>query len=625
MTEQYTFDPQTGLLTNQKAIRNSTELLNLSYEYNRGGSVGSLSGKTGHLTKIIDNLNTNKNREYEFDALGRLTKAKGGTTGTLWNQTYTYDRFGNRTNVTASGTAADSSPIPLDGTPNLTYHNDTNRITTSGYDYDVAGNQIRGFAQDGTPLTYEYDAGNRIAVIKRTSDGSAVQAFQYGSTNARLIDWDAAGTGLNTFYCSVGGTVMAEYIEYSQNNPTWTKSYTYLGDTQLATITPSGGSEVVEFSHPDRLGARLKTNQSAGTSVEQVHLPFGTALNAESTLTNNNKRFTSYDRSPSTGLDYAMNRTYDNKLGRFTQIDPIGMSAIDLNNPQTLNLFNYCGNDPINHTDPDGLFWGFFKKLFKAIGKALKWIAVAVAVIAAVISVVGLVAAITTIGIKVTATLVLGVIASVATAASEVFGAFGLKTAANIFGIIGAAASFGASFFNEAGRFLKTAKDWTTKAIMNAVKAGATLVSKTLSAYGHAAAARVFDFAASVAGFIGGGYTDPKNPKHNPARPWRQSKWSWFKFLRGSAEQIAKIAGNEKLAGYIGLGGLVEDGFDLSKLFGKLPPDPFAQRIGSVTIIPAPKLLEIGWIASQVISRVYKGAGIANRSFKRIDRVVVAR
>lgn len=39
----------------------------------------------------------------------------------------------------------------------------------------------------------------------------------------------------------------------------------------------------------------------------------------------------------------------------------------------------------------------------------------------------------------------------------------------------------------------------------------------------------------------------------------------------------------------------------------------------------APKLLEIGWIGSQVISRVYKGAGIANRSFKRIDRVVVAR
>src|SRR5690606_41177705 len=88
-----TFDPQTGLLTNQTATKNgTTELLNLSYEYNRVGSVGNLSGQTGSLTKIIDNLNTAKHRAYEYDALGRLAKARGGATGTLWQQDYTYDR-----------------------------------------------------------------------------------------------------------------------------------------------------------------------------------------------------------------------------------------------------------------------------------------------------------------------------------------------------------------------------------------------------------------------------------------------------------------------------------------------------------------------------------------------------
>lgn len=39
-----------------------------------------------------------------------------------------HDRYGNRTNVTATGTAVDSSPIPLDGIPNLSYDNATNRI-----------------------------------------------------------------------------------------------------------------------------------------------------------------------------------------------------------------------------------------------------------------------------------------------------------------------------------------------------------------------------------------------------------------------------------------------------------------------------------------------------------------
>ncbi|MBK7597849.1 MAG: RHS repeat-associated core domain-containing protein [Acidobacteria bacterium] len=96
------------------------------------------------------------------------------------------------------------------------------------------------------------------------------------------------------------------------------------------------------------------------------------------------QRFTSYDRSAATGLDYAVNRHYSSAQGRFTQVDPIGMSAVSLGDPQSLNLYAYCGNDPVNNVDPDGLF---FKKLFGWIGKALKWIAIAAAIAVAVISI----------------------------------------------------------------------------------------------------------------------------------------------------------------------------------------------------------------------------------------------
>ncbi|WP_369334161.1 RHS repeat-associated core domain-containing protein, partial [Vibrio alginolyticus] len=95
-------------------------------------------------------------------------------------------------------------------------------------------------------------------------------------------------------------------------------------------------------------------------------------------MTTNNKRFTSYDRSAATDLDYAINRTYHSKLGRFTQVDPIGMQAVSLASPQTLNLYAYCTNDPINYTDPSGLFFGrLFKwigKIFKAVMKILMWV-----------------------------------------------------------------------------------------------------------------------------------------------------------------------------------------------------------------------------------------------------------
>ncbi len=465
VTEDYTFDAQTGLLTNQTATMGSTTLLDLSYDYGRNGSVGSLSGRTGHLTKIVNNLDTNKNRFYEFDALGRLTKAKGGSTGTLWNQSYTYDRYGNRTNVAAAGTAADSSPIPIDGIPNLTYDNASNRITTNGYQYDVAGNQIRSLAEDGTTwVLYEYDAANRIQLIKKDDkDQTLVQAFQYGSTNARLIDYDPLGTGRNTFYASVGGQVLAEYTEYAQNDPTWTKSYTYLGDTQLSTVTPSGSSgENIEYSHPDRLGAKVKTNQSTGTSSEQASLPFGTALNAESTLTNNTRRFTSYERSAPTGLDYAINRTYDSKLGRFTQVDPIDMGDVSLVNPQSFNLYSYCHNDPINYIDPSGLgFFSFLKKLFK-------WVMIAVAIVVAVALVLIATAFVTAVLFNATLPAFLGgsgllgalsgVMGSIGSAFSFMAGAVGIEIGASAGSYLAGAIFFGIGAITNFARTKKPAK-----------------------------------------------------------------------------------------------------------------------------------------------------------------------
>ncbi len=379
VTESYQYDNLNGLLTNQKVQRNGTTLLDLSYDYARNNSVGNLSGKTGHLTKIVNNLDTNKNREYEFDALGRLTKAKGGTNN-LWTQTYSYDRYGNRTNVAATGVAADNSTMPKDGIPNLTYDNLSNRITNSGVQYDVAGNQTRALAEDGsTWLKYEYDAANRLQLIRKDSDNSLLQAFQFGSSNQRLMDMDY-GYGYVKIFGN-GGAV--EYTEFTGAVMTWSNSYTYLGDSMLSTITPNGTtSETTEYNHPDHLGTRLITNQQTGSSVEQATLPFGTALNSESTRINNPKRFTSYERSVSTGLDYAINRSYDSKLGRFTQVDPIRMGAATLHVPQTLNLYNYCGNDPINRTDSIGLSWlsSLFKWFWKKIVSFSFKVAIQVAV-----------------------------------------------------------------------------------------------------------------------------------------------------------------------------------------------------------------------------------------------------
>ena len=134
----------------------------------------------------------------------------------------------------------------------------------------------------------------------------------------------------------------------------WSKSYIYAGSRLLSTITKNGASETTEYQHPDRLGTKLVTNTSLNTAKSQATLPFGTEITAETQATSNQK-FTSYDRSGATGLDYAVNRTYNSGQSRFTQVDPIGMGDSDLGNPQSMNLFAYTRNNPVDFVDPSGL------------------------------------------------------------------------------------------------------------------------------------------------------------------------------------------------------------------------------------------------------------------------------
>ena len=106
--------------------------------------------------------------------------------------------------------------------------------------------------------------------------------------------------------------MIAEYKgSFDANIPlTWRKSYIYAGSRLVSTFTKTAqGGETLEFQHPDRLGTRLVTNNTANTAFEQSTLPFGTALDAETSGTTN-QRFTSYDGSLIASLDYAVNRSY---------------------------------------------------------------------------------------------------------------------------------------------------------------------------------------------------------------------------------------------------------------------------------------------------------------------------
>lgn len=372
VVENYTYDPLTGLLGSQSVTRGGSSLLSFTYGYTTLGC-GANCPYTGQVTSIGG---TSGLKFYRYDVLGRLNKIEGDVRvvknsslySSGWQQSYQYDRFGNPTAI-STGT---NSTVPPDGWTSLSYDAATNRIATAGFSYDPAGNQL----ENNSGQAFVYDAAGRLTKVKSLS-GATLATYFYGASNQRLITQTGNETSTDkTYYVWDGNSVIAEYVEQtSASMPKWSKNYIYLGGRLLASEAPNGTGEIVYYHHPDRLGTKLVTNNVDTTSFYQANLPFGTALDAESTsgITSvTNRRFTSYDRSTTTGLDYAVNRQYDPRQGRFTQVDPLGMAAASLADPQSLNMYSYVGNDPLNRVDPDGQFWGALIRFIAGLFTNLK-------------------------------------------------------------------------------------------------------------------------------------------------------------------------------------------------------------------------------------------------------------
>jgi RHS repeat-associated protein len=248
-------------------------------------------------------------------------------------------------------------PLPTDGVASASYDVSSNRLTGANYEYDAAGNATRVPKDDGTWVRLQYDAESRLVAVM--DDGfHPLETYTYGADRRRMVTQYASGD--KTYFVWNGGSVLAEY-EWTQGAPTprWKRSYVHMGSRLLSTRTrrtaDAGDVEWTEYHHSDRLGTRLITHAGAAEVHFQQTLPFGTALQVAGSAQTSNRLFTSYDRSQTTGLDYAVNRYYSSALGRFLQADPVGLAGASIATPQSFNLYAYGGNDPVNKTDPTGL------------------------------------------------------------------------------------------------------------------------------------------------------------------------------------------------------------------------------------------------------------------------------
>jgi RHS repeat-associated protein len=213
-------------------------------------------------------------------------------------------------------------------------------VSSTPYTYDENGN----LADDGV-YKYYYDCENRLIDVN-SQGNSPVASYKYDYQGRRVkkIDYTLSPARC-TLYCYDGDQVIAECNESGD----LLRKFIYgLGiDEPICMILVNGETETRYYYHFDGLGSVVAISDSNSNVVEKYSYDVFGEPNTTSTI-DNPYYFTGRRYDTETGLYYYRARYYDYMTGRFLQVDPLGYE-------DSMNMYTYVGNNPINLLDPYGL------------------------------------------------------------------------------------------------------------------------------------------------------------------------------------------------------------------------------------------------------------------------------
>ena len=205
------------------------------------------------------------------------------------------------------------------------------------YGYDDNGN----LTNDGT-YKYYYDCENRLTDVNEVND-AAVASYGYDYEGRRISKTVYGSPNVTTKYCYDGEQIIAEY-----NGSTLVKKFIYgPGIDEPICMIDVVDSNAVYYYHFDGTGSVIALSDVNSVIVERYSYDVFGEPNTTSSI-GNPYLFTGRRYDIDTGLYYYRARYYKPGIGRFLQTDPIGYAG-------GLNLYAYCGNDPVNWIDPLGL------------------------------------------------------------------------------------------------------------------------------------------------------------------------------------------------------------------------------------------------------------------------------
>ncbi|MGW1937927.1 polymorphic toxin-type HINT domain-containing protein [Streptomyces goshikiensis] len=321
----------------------------------------------GNITRVLDEQNdfTVKDDQcFAYDWAARLSEAwtsgdncttkpvngsgspNLGTVDPYWTS-WTFTDTGQR----ATETQHKAGPVAADTTRTHTYPTTVGAaqghalrsVTATGgatdtYGYDATGNMTGKTPATGSAQTMTWNDEGDLA---SSTTAGATTSFLYDTTGTRILKREPTAT---TLYLPGGQELV---LDKTTGTVSGTRYYSVPGGTAMRTSTDGR----VRFLVADHHGTNtLSIAASTLAFNRRKQLPYGGERGAPPAAWPSQKGFVGGDIDKTTGLTHIGARDYDTKLGQFISADPL----LSLDQPQSLNGYNYANNNPVTNSDPTG-------------------------------------------------------------------------------------------------------------------------------------------------------------------------------------------------------------------------------------------------------------------------------
>jgi RHS repeat-associated protein len=271
---------------------------------------------------------------------------------------YTWDKAGNRSNMNENITGGASTSCAYQVTNLNQYSQAGNDAVINGNHHELTNYQNTAYSYINDTHLCAITGDSHTYQLSYDALGRCVVRMFDGVTNYYIYDGEKAileySTGYNLLAANLYGRGIDEILMRTDYSASPARTWYYQDDHEGSiTQLTDGNGNIVETYRYDAFGKPAFWN--GDNPPRQI----------EGSNYNNRFLFTGREYMATFGIYEYRNRAYHPGLGRFMSEDPKLFDAGDY------NLFRYCANDPLDKTDPMGLFFGWDDAAFAAGGAAV--------------------------------------------------------------------------------------------------------------------------------------------------------------------------------------------------------------------------------------------------------------